>query len=104
MATAPELSEFTLKLAAMNARLQRQMETMKTDHAGQMDEMLQSFESRFNEMQERMEASHTDLRSLIITIQNTMHNTMENTTGTTRRKITPSGYINTPNERKTNKE
>eukprot|EP00978_Attheya_sp_CCMP212_P037979 scaffold183854_cov26-Attheya_sp.AAC.2 len=77
---------------------------MKTDHAGQMDEMLQSFESRFNEMQERMEASHTDLRSLIITIQNTMHNTMENTTGTTIRKIAPSGYINTPNERKTNKE
>jgi hypothetical protein len=104
MATAPELSEFSQKLAAMNARLQRQMETMKTDHAGQMDEMLQSFESRFNEMQERMEASHTDLRSLIITIQNTMHNTMENTTGTTRRKIAPSGYINTPNERKTNKE
>eukprot|EP00978_Attheya_sp_CCMP212_P010296 scaffold24837_cov63-Attheya_sp.AAC.1 len=33
MATAPELSEFSQKLAAMNARPQRQMETMKTDHA-----------------------------------------------------------------------
>eukprot|EP00978_Attheya_sp_CCMP212_P032242 scaffold124883_cov36-Attheya_sp.AAC.1 len=71
----------------MNTRLQGQMETMKTDQAGQMDEMLKSFEGHFKEMQERMEASHNDLRSLIITIQKTMHNMMDNTTGTVARPL-----------------
>eukprot|EP00978_Attheya_sp_CCMP212_P028329 scaffold97599_cov32-Attheya_sp.AAC.1 len=96
--TAPELSAFSKKLAAMNTRLQGQMETMKTDQAGQMDEMLKSFEGLFNEMQERMEASHNDLRSLIITIQNTMHNMMGNTTGTTRGTSASSKNISTPSD------
>jgi hypothetical protein len=88
--TAPAASEFSKKLAAMNSRLQDQMETMKTAHESQMDEMLKSFESRFTDMQERMDASHQDLRSLIVTIQQTMlnnmgkNNTMETTSGTER--------------------
>eukprot|EP00978_Attheya_sp_CCMP212_P043838 scaffold293172_cov35-Attheya_sp.AAC.1 len=63
---------------------------MKEKQDAQMDEMLQSFESRFTDMQECMDASHRDLRGLIVTIQQTMHNMMEhknnteNTTGTTR--------------------
>eukprot|EP00978_Attheya_sp_CCMP212_P031846 scaffold121949_cov27-Attheya_sp.AAC.1 len=62
----------------MNTRLQGQMDTMKEKQDSQMDEMLQSFESRFTDMQERMEESHRDLRSLIVTMQQTMHNMMEN--------------------------
>eukprot|EP00978_Attheya_sp_CCMP212_P012493 scaffold31167_cov70-Attheya_sp.AAC.1 len=74
----------------MNNRLQGQMDTMKKEQESQMEEMLTSFESCFNNMQEHMDTSHKDLRSLIVTMQQTMHNMMEknnmreNTTGTTR--------------------
>eukprot|EP00978_Attheya_sp_CCMP212_P022728 scaffold68194_cov58-Attheya_sp.AAC.15 len=88
--TAPALSEFSKKIAAMNTRLQGQMDTMKEKQDAQMDEMLKSFKSRFTDMQEHMDESHRDPRSLIVTMQQTMHNMMEknnnmgNTTRTTR--------------------
>eukprot|EP00978_Attheya_sp_CCMP212_P004293 scaffold9391_cov59-Attheya_sp.AAC.1 len=100
----PALSEFSKKIAAMNNRLQGQMDTMKKEQDSQMGEMLKSFESCFNDMQECMDALHKDLRSLIITMQQTMHNmmeknnTMENATGTTRGTSVSSENINTPSD------
>eukprot|EP00978_Attheya_sp_CCMP212_P031642 scaffold120462_cov38-Attheya_sp.AAC.2 len=85
----------------MNTRLQGQMDTMKEKQDAQMDKMLQSFESRFTDMQERIDASHRDLCSLIVTMQQTMHNMMENknntenTTGTTRGTSVTSEKIST---------
>eukprot|EP00978_Attheya_sp_CCMP212_P020822 scaffold60127_cov55-Attheya_sp.AAC.6 len=67
-----------------------------------MDEMLKSFESHFNDMQECMDASHKDLRSLsIVTMQQIMYNmmeknsNMENATGTTRGASVTSENIST---------
>jgi hypothetical protein len=79
---APTPVDFSQKLTDMNIRLKGQMERMKATQDKQMGEMLTAFEGRFTDMQARMEASHNELRGLIITMQQSMTTMMGINPGT----------------------